>query len=349
MPGLVMAGPALARAVRSEFINTYKNRYRADYGFLAQFAQLEVASDKLQEIYVYPESAPYPVRQPRGDAIESGTFRYRGFEVLNHAFARSVEWFKDDEDDDQTSGSLIRQARSLGNNYASLNERLLFQYLTGASDPDLMPSVPNAPDGAALFSGTDGGGSARFGATSGNLLSGSGVANATQIQTDFFNALEQFGLFKDTENQPLLAPEMLTKFAIVVPMAAYQIFLETFIQQLRFQSVDSSGASGQTSNVVGAAAPSNLLLDAEIGPARSRLDLTIYPSQRLTDASDWYIALTSIDHKALFIQNRSQLEVWNQLPENSDKARTTQVCGVYTRQRKGAGIALPYNMIKINN
>ena len=352
MPGLVMAGPALARGVRTQFLDTYKSRYKAGYGTLSNFCNLSVPSDKLQELYVYPETAPYPVRQPRGNAIESGTFKFRGFEVVNLAFGRAVEWHTDDEEDDQTGGSLLRQAKTLGGNFASLDERIIFQLLSGQADPDLLPSVPNAPDGAALFSTTDGGGNARFGITDGNLLTGTGVANATAIQTDFLNVLEQMGQFKDTESQPLFPVEMLTGFTIICPMALYSLFLETFQQQLRFQSVttNAAGAPGAGTGVVGvaAAAPTNLIGDMQIGQSRSRLDITLYPSQRIT-GSDWYVACNTLDHKALFIQKRKELEIWNKLPANSDDARSNQINGVYMRCRKGGGIALPYNMAKVNN
>ena len=63
-----------------------------------------------------------------------------------------------------------------GGSHGGLPERVFYQMITGATDPNLLQAIPNSPDGAAIYSATDGTGAARFGRTGGNIITGSGVS-----------------------------------------------------------------------------------------------------------------------------------------------------------------------------
>ena len=54
------------------------------------------------------------------------------------------------------SANLISSTGTMraGAAWATLDERICFQLLTGNVDNDLLPSIPNAPDGQAIFSST---------------------------------------------------------------------------------------------------------------------------------------------------------------------------------------------------
>ncbi len=321
----VIAGDALARGLRAEFLDTYKQRYTARSELIQKVMRLAVPSNRIDELYFYFESAPHPKRQPRGESVSFDGFQGVSYTVENLAWAKGVDWHRDDRMDDQT-GALVDRARMLGTNFALLPERVLFQMLLGTTDLDLLQAVPNAPDGVALFSTTDGTGAARFGATNGNLLTGTGVASSNAVRTDFFTARAQYQLFQDTEGQPLLSPELLTDFTIIYGSANEKVFKEAFIQ-------------GRTLD--GGAALTNVVLEG--GDS-----LTLWSTPRITD-NDWFIAANGVDHMALFEQEREGMIEMMSTEENSDKSRETQEESVSWRARRGYGINLPYPLIQINN
>lgn len=335
----VIAGDALTGAVRTAFLDTYAARYKGIEARLSKVMKLAVPSDKLTERYVYFESAPHPKRQPRGQEISTGSFRSRSFTVTNHDWSKMIEWHENDEADDQTGGGLVRQARMVGGNFALLHERVYWQLQLGTTDADLLPAIPNAPDGAALYSATGGDGAARFGATNGNLLGGGGVATSAAVRTDLWKAVAQWRLFKDTtpEAQPLLQPEQIRSFVIEYNAQNDEVFREAFKQPITLKALmNVAGAEN-----VAAAGVSNTILDAAI-------EIDLRPTQRVTD-NDWFIKLVGVDHDSIFEQSRSPLEEILQTKQNSDIARRTGMVGIGWKSRSGYGIALPWDRIKINN
>lgn len=334
MPGqIVINADALTAGLRSEFITTYRQRYALVRERLSPVMTLGIPSDKFEEIYGYYDSSPHWRRLPRGETIASKPLRAVQYRAKNVDWGIKIEWHKNDREDDQLR-DLMTQARSAGEKGALIHERVFFQFLTGVTDPELMDSVPNAPDGAALYA-TTAAGSARFGVTGGNLLTGSGVATSAAIRADFFNAIEQFRLFQDTEGQPLWDDATLDGgYTVIYGAANEQVFREAFQQARTVQAT----AAGQAST---GAAVSNIVLDAGIS-------VRLWSTQRITD-NDWYIFLNASPIKAIFQQEREGIKDYAETMENSDNARRTKIESIQWDARYGYGINIPYQTVKINN
>ena len=87
-----IAGPALARGLKNEFMNTWKLRTEDMERRLGSFFRGGIPSTQYAELYGYWEPPLFPSRRPWGEGVESKPFRARNFEVINHSFTSSVEW-----------------------------------------------------------------------------------------------------------------------------------------------------------------------------------------------------------------------------------------------------------------
>ena len=336
MPGggqTILAANALTAGLRADFAATYRQQYRFVRERLARIMMLGVPSDKLTELYAYFESAPYPIRWPRGQTISSKPFKSVQFSVTNVDWARKIEWHKNDREDDQIR-SLFDQARQLGANFATLHERVFFQLLTNTTDSTLLATIPNAPDGAAFFA-TTAAGANRFGVSGGNIVTGTGVATSGAVRTDFFSAISRFKRFQDTEGQPLLEEGVLDQgISVIYGATNEQIFREAFIQSRTVQAT----AAGQAST---GAAVTNIVLE-------SGLNLKLWSTQRITD-NDWFIILEGTQIKPVFQQEREALKEHVETMDNSDYARRTKIESIQWDARYGYGINIPYSAIKVDN
>lgn len=330
---LNMTGAALLRGARADFREVYAKTYETIAPLLSGFVDLQVPSDKIEELYVVNTSAPHPQRISPGQQNQRKPFKSLSFTVPNYEFQVGTSWYWTDPLDDQT-GTVLERARSAGQNMADLDERIALQILTGTTDPDLLPAIPTAADGAALFSTTGGDGAARFGVADGNIVTGSGVTDVVAVQQDFYSTVTRMGLFQDTEGQPLHSPSTLREFTIVYNVANDRLFKQAFEQSLIFQN---------NANTDAAAAPSNFLKDL------SYLRYNLIPTQRVTD-NDWYVSATNVRSKPIFIQQRMPVTDYTYRMGDGQYTPTTQrVEGVDWLCRKGGGVTVPYGIVKVNN
>ena len=296
----VNAVEALIRGARSEFVDTYANMIKGSDEKLKKVMDLGLPSDKASEIYPYFESSPNAKRWPRGEPIPTAGFTSKSFLVPNYDWAIAIDWHENDEQDDQTR-SLVTRARDAATKLALLPERIFFQLLTAGTDGDLLPTVPNAPDGSAFFATTSGSGANRFGVANGNLLTGSGVATTAAIQTDFWAAIAQFVRFLDTDSQPLWPAELISRGVTIIYGAANnQVFAQAFQQNFV-----------QATN----AATSNVVLDAD-------MKVTLWQTPRITD-NDWFVFLNAAPTRACFQQVRQPVRDNMEDMLNSDHSRRT--------------------------
>ena len=327
----VIASQVLANGLRTEFADTYsaiQNR-QAD-SRLSLVMDLSIGATNREHEFAYFEAAPHMAQWTRGSSIPEDAFDSVSFTTPVYTWGRRIKWHKEDRKDDQTQ-SLMDVARMAGQSAALLPERFFFDLLTGSTNT--LPAVPNAPDGAAFFA-TTAGSSARFGVTDGNLLTGNGVASVSAIRTDYYNAIEQFKQMQDGKGQPLLSDEVIDSGVICIHSAADTEAMEEAFLQRRQGEVLGTDA-GTT--------PSNLVQDA------SR-NVTLWGSQRLA-TGDWYVFLRSPAKRATFMLDREGIQEYSSLEgdNNSDHTRNTGEEYVQWERRAGAGIALPYSAIKINN
>lgn len=325
-------GGVLTPGLRAEYKDAYSRKYKPQNELMSKVMRLDLRSDKAFEIYAYFKSAPYLARWERGQAIRQKAFDSVQFTVPNHRWGIRIEWHKDDEADDQT-GSLLGRAREAGESEATLDERVFFQFLTGSTDLDLMPAIPNAPDGAALFATTDGAGAARFGVTGGNIIAGTSNPNSGDIRDMIFDAKKRFKRMLDTESQPLNPPEKIEAGMMLIhgPAMTQQV-AEALQQAYPFQT---------TTNGSAAAAPSNILID-------SGAKIQSWNSVRITDNA-LYMVLTQGTTKPIFRQER---EAFYETPAdmaNSDHTRDTYQRYMQWTGRRGYGIMLPFDIIRCTN
>lgn len=326
---ITIASSLLANGLRTEFADTYSAaRNRLADSRLPSVMALDIVATNREHEFGYFESAPHFTHWKRGDEIKSLGMESVSFTVPVYEWGRRVPWSKWDKDDDQTS-SLMDSARQAGESAALLPERFFFDLIQ--NNTGLLPSIPTAPDGAAMFA-TTAKGAARFGASSGNLLTGSGVT-AQAILTDFYDTIVQFMSFQDTQGQPLLGDSVAAQpFTIVHPVELTEAMQTAFLQKMQLGDNTAGGSK------------SNLVSDASM-----RVDL--WPSSRLTDANDWYIFLGDPPKESTFFLDRLSVQEETALSEdnNSDHVRSTKEESIQWFSRSGAGIALPYSAIKVAN
>jgi len=324
MPGpTVAAGPSMnVGALRTEGFETYTKRYTASVQKLQEFVQMDIASDDRENRYFYWESAPTLRFQEYGAPVAHRAFAGVRYDRANFIFSVAVDWLKWDEADDQTK-QLVPRVREVASQAGALPEQLTFQQLQQSSDRNLMPDLASGPDGSALFITT-----ARFGHTSGNELTGSG-ATLLNIQSDYYSALETFGSWKDTEDEPLFTDDVVDGQMLVIASRSNRKAFDEALLTRRFIG-DAAGAT-----------PTNPLHDGDAADPR------IWYTQRLS-GNDWYIAATASPQKPLYTQTRERLDLQFATEANSDEARERGVKAAYAELRGSAGLHLPYAVLYVN-
>lgn len=336
MPNPVIAGAALARAIRNNFDNTWQTRYRGLQDRLSAAMEMGIQSDKISEVYGYFERPPYPERRDYGDPVVSRPFRARNFETENVSWDISVTWKQEDRLFDQLRG-LEAQARLAGENFATLAERVMFQIILAAADPRLLAVIPNAPDGAPIYSATDGGGAARFGIAGGNTVTGVDFTTGQGLRDGLFGVLEQFGGFLDTEGQPAMDPGVIDAgLTVYYPITRTREFREAVQQGVTAQKIPGTGVGDEAT----AAGVTNVILD-------SGMSITLVGTSRIT-VDNAFCFLNEHAPKPLFEQVALPLQENVQVEENSDIARRTKEEGVFWQTIRGYGVNLPLGTIRMS-
>ena len=324
----INASALLANGLRSEFVNTYTAIRNRQKDSRLALVMDEITATNRSHTFAYVEKAGHARLWRRGEPLPKEAMGSVGFTAAVHNWALGIDWHKDDVADDQTQ-SMMQAAKDGGESFGLLPERMFFDLITNTATD--LPNIPLAPDGAAFFA-TTAGGSARFGATNGNLLSGGGLATTSALLADYYKVVQQFGLFQDGKGQPLFSPETIGGGVLIVhALADTQVFEEAFLQKR--QGIVKGTDAGTT--------PSNVVQDA------SR-NVQLWGTPRLA-TGDWYGFLINAPKKQTFLLKRQEVKDVMSTMENSDRARATGEEGIQWDAREGAGIALPYGAIKVNN
>jgi len=252
-----------------------------------------------------------------------------------------IEWNRNDDQDHQGKRGIKEKAMMAANTTAAMPIRFVSQVFESATDHELLPGIPTAPDGAAPFA-TTAGGADRFGASSGNLLTGTSSTTPTgqAIRTDFFSAITQFLTFQDTEGFPLWDPQALMDGGVTImyPIAMMEAMAEAFIwaQPIYYRagtSTTDTSTSGATSNVV----------------KDFNIPVNPMPNAYLTDDIDWYIGMNGSYSKPIYrgVQQPLQNDIWDR--SNSDRARDDKIEAVGWDARWSIGVGPMFSWIKVNN
>ena len=340
----VIASNVLANGLRTEFADTYSAiRNRQADSRLGLIMDLSVTATNRDHDFAYFEAAPHMEYWRRGDSVPTKAMGSKTFNVPIYEWARRIPWSKFDRKDDQTQ-SLMEVARMAGESASLLPERFLFDLIIGTAST--LPAVPTAPDGAVMYSATAGGAD-RFGVSGGNLLTGSGITNIASVQNDYYEAIEQFKQFQDGQGQPLLSDETIDAGVCILHAAEdTEVMEQTFLQQRQGIGYTAAGipATGTpASGVLAVSSESNLVHD-------SSRNVQLWGTSRLA-TGDWYVFLKNPPKKATFFLSREGVQEFTSLEgdNNGDHTRTTGEEYVQWEERAGAGIALPYGTIKVNN
>ena len=243
-----------------------------------------------------------------------------------------IEIHKNHLEDDQT-GMLKTEPQRAGARMFQLRERVAFQLLTQSSDAALLPSIPNCPDGVALYSATDGDGAARFGVTGGNLITGQTMNSAATIRAGVFAALIRIGQFKDTKSQPIYTDGEIKDVVLFAPFSVYDLYLEAFKWEL---------AAGRAVAAADAM-PNDALSDYF---RQNKFKLRIFPTTRITTATDCHVVVNVGKYRAIKWQPRTPMALTPH-PENSGDSFETGYLKWKAEERWGMGLGLPINQVLV--
>lgn len=325
-PG-ILNGSALAAGLLSDFQNTYDQDFDNVQAGLSLVMDMERQSATRTTTYAYRETPPYPKRRPRGNPVDFGVMKSVSFSVTAYNYARGLAWNRDDRMDNQI-GDLAADAQALGSNFASLPSSVFIEFLTGTAS--LLPAVPNAPDGVALFSALNGDGNNRFGVSGGNIYTGTGTT-PTPVRADIFGAIERMTTFQNTEGKPFFPPRAdMPEHAIWFSATNQDVMAEALRADI-VHSVQQSTGAGVTNLIIAGG-----------------LKLSLFPTAEITD-NDIFIARGDVPVKPLFMTTREPLRSVIATEDNSDDARKTGVESVQFEWRGAFGANVPFGFIKVNN
>jgi len=324
----------LERGANPAYRNAYDRHYELQRDRLGRFVKLDVPSQKSIELMPYPLAQPHARHWPDGTAVPEGTAGSRSFTVVNRPWGIQVTLDELQVQLDQVEKALDG-AKNAGKSIALLPERVAFQIMLGTTDKDLLPAVPNAADGAALYSATDGAGLDRFGVVGGNVYSagGSSMANAASFIAAYFGAVGQAKQWQDGKGQPLWSPDVLEAGTVVIVGAHNELVAnQARAQNFVFQTAGGAGA-----------APSNVFLDA-----KTKID--IWPTQRIAAGNDdGFVHFVGVEHKAIVHTRVQGTRYIFARPETSDWCRTWRKYLMFWDCVEGYGVGEAFSTIKIDN
>lgn len=279
-------------------------------------------------IYPFKESLPYLNKWSYKTERLFKSLRDRVINMGKIPYNLSIMWSKWDALDDQLDMEEVKtHAQSCTKRYLRLPFDLYTEYCNGTAS--LNDSILNAYDGASLYSTTDGSGAARFGATGGNILNGSGrtvagfMHDLMVAQQRFFGFLDPTAgleIFDDTSAD-------VSKFFIVGPKTYNEIFTKASEQE--FIRSDPTSYTSE----------SNFL--------KGKFEFAINP--QLSDDEDWYIFLEHELWKAFVFRGDEEVESFTMDLGNSDHAKLMYEEGFLTNMRCYLAPFMPACTIKINN
>ena len=276
--------------------------------------------------YGFKESLPFPERWDYGTTRKKQTFRDRVIYSSIHPYSLAIPWSRWDEVDDQL-GDLRSHVQQATRRFLQLPDALYSEYFNGAAS--LNPALVNAYDGVGIFSNVDGAGNPRFGATGGNIVTGSGLSTAA-VMHDMAVAQRRLLSFTDpTARKPLFSEDEVafSKLVAIIPKELNEIFQKVTDQEFI------------RSDLTSVTAESNYLK----GTFEYRVN------QYLTDPSDWYVVLNHNFYKPFIYRGPKGPETVIADMNNSDHARDTAEYAFYADIRVSLGVWFPASIIKIDS
>lgn len=311
--------------IQAEAARTYDVMYEGIKNQLGDVMELGAPADGLYAVRGYFESAGAPERTDRGQAPSDDVIDSRSYVTYIDDWSKEVQFHVNDLKDDRLN-YILRRAQDVGRKYALIAEKVFFQILRGASDPKLLLSIPNSPDGAAIYSATDGAGNDRFNFSGGNILSGQTFSTAAGVRNQYMQVLEVFGQFQDTKGDPLFDKSVIDQG------------LKLFYPWTRNQEVQEAFKLARTVLTAGDGASSNIILDGGF-------PISLVPTQYLS-ADEFYWFLKGSPVKPVFELKREDMSMVHITREQSLEAARTGFESLIFKARLGYGSNLPFGTIK---
>lgn len=290
---------ALKEYLEPAFALAYQPRYQNLVADIREVVWLDATSDRLFNVYGIINSAPHATRWDPGRNIPETGVSGLNYTVTNRDFGRRVVLPRNHED--EQTGQLVNVARMLGEKWGLIPERIFYQYVTAATDADLLPAVPNSADGNALYITTT-----RYGSASGNVVTQTGSTTTQDVITDLFSAYRRYSEFQDTESQPYYGASEIQNISVFYGSPLAQVINSVASQTLTHSVVSATGA-----------AVTNIVMS---GPINWKFVM----SQRITN-SRLYLFLRNLpnEQRPLFRQVRRGMTEAQGNWETSDHTRTT--------------------------
>lgn len=336
----INVGPLLTPGVLATFDQQFARRAEALQKQMGEMMQLAVPSNGRWEIYAAAKTAPHAARWRPGNKAS-----YKGFGSFQYAVENLVwesgSYIDQDDAEDDRLGIATRRAQDSATSLAELPYRIYSQIIASTTNPDLLPTIPNAPDGSALFStsSTFWPNGYRFGISTGNIYTGSGVASAATVLDDFFGAVQRFGAFLDIEGLPLHSLEQLQTagFDVMYPMELHKTFLDAF------------KAAQQVIVVQNVAGTENVAAQTIDNTMRtSGINVTLHPNALLSGV-DWYVSARGARVKPIFEQMREGQFMGYFDRTNSKEMHDSRLVAWHWQGRSGYGVNMPEGLIQVNN
>lgn len=250
--------------------------------------------------------------------MDSGQEFY--YTIVNHEYQAGIHLHKNDRMDDRT-GTFQRSISAAAKSYYSLFIDIMHQLLTGTSNTELLPSIPNSYYGIALISASH-----TF-VTGGNTFAGTGTTEA-QIKTDIFTALARFlDMQQEGKSYRYWSPEdaKLDNCVFIIPPELQEVF-----ENLQKGSLIQGSSAGI----------SNVLVNR----------FKYFVESRLTDANDWYVILDADPSVKPFVrQPREELVITNEVWPSDSYSKQTGFEYYAASHRWGLSVYEPRSIVKCTN
>lgn len=325
---------AILQGVRKDFVGVYEPRLKQADVELAAIMSLDKTATGRIERYAYPEAPPNMTRWEYGQPIPTGGFRLRAWQHSVLRWGKRIEWFTDDEEDDQT-GSLRPQALRLADRAALIPQRVAFQQIAGGTaDPDLLPAALLGPDGVAMHSATDGEGAARYGVTGGNIIAqgtSSGVASEAALEKDLFQVDQRFRAMKDQAGRRRwTGPDVDQGFVVVASSGISEVMKKAFMRgPITIATLGGSTTAAGVSPVTGGMVR-KLILTAEL------------------TGNAWYTFLAAAPEPPMFMATRLPANIYVKDEKNGDHNSDFDMRSVYAKMRALFGLGPCDSTIKVD-
>lgn len=291
---------------------------------LSLLMQLALPTDRRTTQYGYWDTPPGLGLWEQGSTVPRGSAKSTAFNVTVYDWGRKIEWHENDRNDDQLAG-LIPAAMRTGESAAYLPEEFAMDALL--QSPSILPAIPLAPDGGALFAASVGGVN-RFGVAGGNVVTGTGVAAEDTILADFYSCRTRWARMLHRGSR--LVGDPLINAGTLIICGSH---LERIMQQSFLNSRIAQGAAGAT--------PDNVVKSAGH-------KVTIWSHPRLT-GNTWYACLSGATIKPLFEVERQALRTTILTVDTNPAAADDGLEGVNFKKRAGLGINLPWALLQVTN